>query len=71
LRVKGDEEMEEDEEEREGENAVRRRRREVPVDVRRGVKDWKRFVRVVACIFAVGGGGVLVEVLLFRFPFGR
>jgi hypothetical protein len=53
LRVKGDEEMEEDEEEREGEKAVRRRRREVPVDVRRGVKDWKRFVRVVACIFAV------------------
>lgn len=34
--------------EREGEKAVRRRRRGVVVvdDERRGVKDWKRFVRV-------------------------
>jgi hypothetical protein len=47
-------EMEEEEEmERLGLKAVRRRRREVPVEERRGVKDWKRFVRVVECIFAV------------------
>jgi hypothetical protein len=55
LRVRGLLELEiEDEEdmERLGEKAVRRRRSEVPVDERRGVKDWKRFVRVVECIFA-------------------
>jgi hypothetical protein len=38
--------------EEEGEKAVRRRRRDVPVELRRGVKDWKRFVRVVECILA-------------------
>jgi hypothetical protein len=38
---------------------VRRRRREVFVELRRGVRDWKRFGRVGDCILSlfVGGGG--------------
>lgn len=62
LREEGEAERRE---ERGGLNAVRKRRRE-PVVVRRGVKDWKRFVRVgeegmvaglmvgVCCWWAVG-----------------
>jgi hypothetical protein len=62
LRVREmDEELETERCEEEGEKAVRRRRREVPVVLRRGVKDWKRFVRV-DCILAVFvlfvGGGI-------------
>jgi hypothetical protein len=45
--------MDEEEEWRVGLNAVLRRRRE-PVVERRGVKDWKRFVRLGEGILAVG-----------------
>jgi hypothetical protein len=58
-----DEEGEAERMEREGEKAVRRRRRDV-LELRRGVKDWKRFGRLGEDILAVDSLLAIVEVMV-------